>query len=180
MKKQTKQVKKTNKKHESGRSMIEMVGVLAVMGLITAGAFVLISSAMSSQRISRVDDDVSALVQGVRMLYNTNNNFYGLTDDAKKVLGFENVKNPFGGTYTLSTPDLTEDVAAKDAKFTIVIDNLGKTNAGVLQARKWPGGGSAECGTVSTNNNTTTFTGAACDSANAISITYGKDEGITL
>jgi len=179
MKKQTKQVKKTNKKHESGRSMIEMVGVLAVMGLITAGAFVLISSAMSSQRISRVDDDVSALVQGVRMLYNTNNNFNGLTDDAKNVLGFKDVKNPFGGTYTLSTTD-TDDTPAKNATFTIVIDNLGKTNAGVLEARKWPGGGDAACGTVSTNNNTTTFTSAACDSANAISITYGKDEGIKL
>ena len=60
-------MKKQNKKHESGRSMIEMVGVLAVMGLITAAAFVLITSAMRSQKLSRADDDISALAAGVRL-----------------------------------------------------------------------------------------------------------------
>ena len=53
---------KTTKRTQSGRSMIEMVGVLAVMGLITAGAFVLISTGMQSQKRSRVADEVSAIV----------------------------------------------------------------------------------------------------------------------
>ena len=50
------------KKYESGRSMIEMVGVLAVMGLLTAGAFILIQSGMQSQKRSRVVDEINAIV----------------------------------------------------------------------------------------------------------------------
>ena len=53
---------KNTKRTQSGRSMIEMVGVLAVMGLITAGAFVLITTGMQSQKRSRIADEVSAIV----------------------------------------------------------------------------------------------------------------------
>ena len=177
MKKTKKQVRKVNKKHESGRSMIEMVGVLAVMGLITAGAFVLISSAMSSQRISRVDDDVSALVQGVRLLYNSNNNFNGLTDDALKVLAFSDVKNPFGGVYHVITSDAST-ATQSEARFKIVITGLGEANATALAARKWSGAAeTATCGSYSNN----TFTAGSCSStAKDVAITYGKDAGIAL
>ena len=51
-------MKKQSKKPESGRSMIEMVGVLAVMGLISAGAFVLLRSGMSSQKRNRIQDEI--------------------------------------------------------------------------------------------------------------------------
>ena len=37
-------------RQESGRSMIEMVGVLAIMGMLTAGAFVLISLGINRQK----------------------------------------------------------------------------------------------------------------------------------
>ena len=59
------------KKHnnrQSGRSMIEMVGVLAVAGLLTAGAFVLVKSGMASQKRNRAADEISTLVQGVSAL----------------------------------------------------------------------------------------------------------------
>lgn len=178
MKKTKKQVRKVNKKQESGRSMIEMVGVLAVMGLITAGAFVLISSAMSSQRISRVDDDVSALVQGVRLLYNSNNNFNGLTDDALKVLAFSDVKNPFGGVYHVVTTDLAT-ATQSDARFKIVITGLGEANATALAGRKWSGAAeTATCGSYS--NNTFTAQSSCSSTAKDVAITYGKDAGIAL
>ena len=179
MKKQT--YKKTNKKTESGRSMIEMVGVLAVMGLITAGAFVLISSAMSSQRISRVDDDVSAIVQGVRLLYNANNNFNGLSDDALTVLSFKDVKNPFGGEYHILSTDAST-ATQNQARFKVVVTGLGSANAKALQARKWPSGGSAKCATSYTAANST-ITGEAttCStSSTVVSIEYGKDDAIAL
>ncbi len=54
------------RKQESGRSMIEMVGVLAVAGLLTAGAFVLVKSGMASQKRNRAADEISTLAQGVR------------------------------------------------------------------------------------------------------------------
>jgi len=97
-------MKKTQKtkKTESGRSMIEMVGVLAVMGLITATAFILISSAMNNQRMSRANDDVSAIVSGVRTMYATSPDFSNLDVNALELLGYSDVKSPYGGKYTLA------------------------------------------------------------------------------
>ena len=100
-KKQAKQIKKV----ESGRSMIEMVGVLAVMGLITAAAFVLITSALKSQKLTRVDDDLSAISSGIRLLYANQYDFTNLTDTAAalKLIGYDTVKSPYATNYTLDT-----------------------------------------------------------------------------
>ena len=59
---------KKTRKNESGRSMIEIVGVLAVTGLLTAGAFVLITSGMSSQKRRRATDEANTIAQAVRAL----------------------------------------------------------------------------------------------------------------
>ena len=59
-------MKKSYKNQESGRSIIEIMGVLGLMGLISIGAFVLIRSGMASHRRTMVMDDVSKIVTGVR------------------------------------------------------------------------------------------------------------------
>lgn len=56
------------KKQESGRSMVEMVGVLAVMGLITAGAFVLINSGLKTQKRSSATDEIDVIAANVRAM----------------------------------------------------------------------------------------------------------------
>ena len=156
-------MKKQLKKQQSGRSMIEMVGVLAVMGLITAAAFVLINSALSSQRLSRVDDDVSGIVNGVRLLYNAQADFTGVGEDTLYLLGYgtpangteaaKPYQNPYGGSYDLA--------AVTGRKFTITITGLGQKTCTVLKSRNWPAGGAATatCGT---------------GTSNSVVITYGK------
>ena len=57
-----------NMKQESGRSMLEMLGVLAIMGVITVGAISMISYAMRMQKQSAVNDEVYQIVLGVRQL----------------------------------------------------------------------------------------------------------------
>ncbi len=156
--KQKKQVRKMTKKHESGRSMIEMVGVLAVMGLITAAAFVLITSAMRSQKLSRADDDISALAAGVRLLYNNTvsdgkTDFSGITTatsaNTLKVLGFDSVKSPYGGAYTVA-------VGSTNDTFTISFDTGDANTCSALKERGWANGGTAACvagsGTGATNS----------------------------
>ena len=169
MKKQTKQIKRTNKKHESGRSMIEMVGVLAVMGLITAGAFVLITSAMRSQKLSRADDDIAALAAGVRLLYNNSaatTGFAGVGTTANKgedtlvALGFNNVKPAYGtdDTYAIVEADCSGSNPKKCNKFTISFDSGDADTCASLKARKWANGGTADC------------------SDKTVKITFGYDE----
>ena len=164
--KKMKQIKKT-KKQESGRSMIEMVGVLAVMGLITAGAFVLISSAMRSQKLSRADDDVSAIAAGIRLLYNSQENFANLTSSALSAIGFDATNaNPYGGAYYTN-------VASPTTKFYVGIQGLTVNEAKALTARKWPGGGdTVQCCKVASNN--WTCSANCATDANAVRITYDK------
>ena len=124
---------RNKKNQESGRSMIEMVGVLAVMGLITAGAFALISSAISSQKLSTLDDDVGAIVSGVRLLYNGQDTFKGLTNKALGLIGYANVKNPYGGHYYIQAD-------TNQARFVVIVDHLTVGECNSLKQRKWPGG----------------------------------------
>ena len=56
------------KKYESGRSLVEMVGVLALMGLITAAAFVLIQAGSGSQKRSRATDEIDIIASNVRAM----------------------------------------------------------------------------------------------------------------
>ena len=171
--KQMKQIKKT-KKQESGRSMIEMVGVLAVMGLITAGAFVLISSAMKSQKTSRLDDDVSAIVAGVRLLYNSADSFADLKSDALEVIGYgTDVKNPYGGKYAVAKGSGTAP-----QEFYVYVDGLSSGECKALTGRKFPGGGNSVSGggTVSVTDGVVSVTGNACPSTGtgSVRITYSK------
>ena len=56
-------------RQESGRSMIEMMGVLAIMGVITVGAIAAISSAMNMQKRNEVNDEVLQMVTQVRQIF---------------------------------------------------------------------------------------------------------------
>ena len=163
-----KQTKKT-KKTESGRSMIEMVGVLAVMGLITAGAFVLITSAMKSQKISRVDDDVSAIAAGVRLMYNSAENFTGITNDVVGALGFSG-NNPYGGSYYVSGTGTT---------FYVYIGGLSSSDCKALTGRKFPGGGDTVTGGTGvqvSGAGVASLQGTSCPASGtgAVRITYQK------
>ncbi len=160
MKKQIKKQMK-NKKQESGRSMIEMVGVLAVMGLITAAAFVLITSAMRSQKLSRADDDIAALAAGVRLLYNNSadaGGFKGIVTatsaNTLKVLGFDNVKPAYGtdDTYTISAAKKNgasyTACASTDADcpyFQISFNTDTAATCSGLAQRTWANGGESAC-----------------------------------
>ena len=57
------------KSEESGRTMLEMLGVLAIMGIITYGAIAGINYGMVSYRINQTYADVQEIVQGVQDLY---------------------------------------------------------------------------------------------------------------
>ena len=55
--------------HESGRSMIEMLGVLAIIGVLSVGGIQGYSMAMSKFKVSKTTDQVQAMVTNVRTLF---------------------------------------------------------------------------------------------------------------
>ena len=56
-------------KKQSGRTMMEMIGVLAIMGLIAYGALNGINSGMTSYKVNQLYIEVNNIVKGVQDMY---------------------------------------------------------------------------------------------------------------
>ncbi len=100
------------KYNENGRSMVEMLGVLAIIGVLSVGGIAGYSKAMNKYKINKTTDQVSMLVANIRTLFSSQGNYAGL--DNKQAIKFgvvpndmytaasagasvENIKNAFGG-----------------------------------------------------------------------------------
>ncbi|MBP5215609.1 MAG: hypothetical protein J6039_03520 [Alphaproteobacteria bacterium] len=53
---------------QSGRSMIEMLGVLAIVGILTVGGFSLVTKVNTSNQVNTVIDEISSLALKVRVI----------------------------------------------------------------------------------------------------------------
>ena len=118
-------------KTESGRSMIEMLGVLAIMGVITVGAIAMISTAMRTQKHSTTNDNVTQIVLGVRQLLGEYDDFSNIDNSLIfGAIGLSN-KNPYGGAYTVSVNP------ANSRQFIVGIDGLSQSDCEYLAAKAW-------------------------------------------
>jgi Tfp pilus assembly protein PilE len=66
--------------NESGRSMVEMLGVLAIIGVLSVGGIAGYSKAMNKYKINKTTDQLSMLVANIRTLYSSQGNYKGLTN----------------------------------------------------------------------------------------------------
>lgn len=151
-------MKKILKNCESGRSMVEIVGVLAVMGLITAGAFVLIRGGSAAQKRSRAMDDVAVIAENIRGLYAESDDFKDLTDNVAKGTAlidalYLNTTTPFGGK-TRYTVVRTDDAQG----FIVKLIGLEREDCNGLAAAAW------------SNSNGP----AKCDNKGVVSVVFGK------
>ena len=89
------------KKLESGRSMIEMLGVLAIIGVLSVGGIAGYSKAMNKFKTNKVADNVSMLVANIKTLYAQQNTYTGLSNLSAVQMGV--VPDELTGTYTAAT-----------------------------------------------------------------------------
>ena len=143
---------------ESGRSMVEIVGVMAVMGLITAGAFVLVRGGAATQKRSRAMDEVAVIAENIRGLFAESNDFSELTTnetDGTTLIDslYLSKTTPFGTNTTYSVVKNS----GNDAEFLVLMKGLDEQDCKALAAASWP----------SANGN------ASCD-AGKLTIVFGK------
>ena len=118
--------------HESGRSMIEMLGVLAIMGVITVAAVQMISAAMRSQKRTTVQDEVAQITTGVRQLHGEYDDFSGIDNNTIfAAIGISN-KNPYGGKYELTVN------SANKRQFIVAITGLSSGDCEYFKTKAWP------------------------------------------
>ena len=75
------------KSEQSGRSMVEMLGVLAIIGVLSVGGIAGYSKAMAKFKTSKALDQVSTTVANVRTLYSGQPNYSGLTTEIAIKMG---------------------------------------------------------------------------------------------
>jgi type II secretory pathway pseudopilin PulG len=117
---------------ESGRSMIEMLGVLAIMGVITVGAITMISAAMRSQKRTALQDEVAQLVTGVRTIFGEYDDFSGMDNGTIFAAIGMSEKNPYGGKYSLSVNSVDT------RQFILTINGLNSSDCEYFRSKAWP------------------------------------------
>lgn len=153
-------------KQEYGRSMIEMLGVLAIMGVITVGAIGMISTAMRTQKRTTINDEVVQMVTQVRTLLGEYDDYSHINNATIfGAIGMSN-KNPYGGVYELSVDP------ANSRQFIVYITGLSKSDCEYFITKAWSdsvgyqmsggkdGGATGKCN--------------APDGKNVVQITYGE------
>ena len=134
--------------NESGRSMIEMLGVLAIIGVLSVGGIAGYSQAMSKFKVSKTTDQVQTMVTNIRTLFAGQRAYTGLTGENAYTMGIltdetwdstkKEASNAYGGTVTLSTADNAHqfDIGYEgipdDACVRIIMSDWGDSSSGFV------------------------------------------------
>jgi len=128
-------------RNESGRSIVEMLGVLAIMGVITIMGISGYSQAVGRINRNKMIEDIVGLAQEVRTLY-AGQNLYD-EDVQVNVIGVKGIDpalahplpNPFGGDYIIELAGTP--VNGKSPFFKITSNNIGQADCTSFRTMAW-------------------------------------------
>ena len=72
---------------QGGRSMVEMLGVLAIIGVLSVGGISGYSKAMAKFKLTKAQDQISMILMNVRTAFATSPNYEGLTNASAIAFG---------------------------------------------------------------------------------------------
>ena len=161
------------KNNQTGRSMIEMLGVLAIIGVLSIGGIAGYSKAMTKYRVNKAADQVSQLAQNIRTLYASQKNYSTLSSDVirKAHLApedmYENTRstslyNPFGGYVNVWYAG--KNNFSDNKAFQITLDGVPQEACIELLTQDWGGGSSSGLIAVGDAMNGATFALYGCSS----------------
>ena len=131
------------KNNQSGRSMVEMLGVLAIIGVLSAGGLAGYSKAMFKHKLNSTMDQLTMLVTNIRTMYGTQESYRGLSVSQACNLGiipqhsYQNGRmiNPFKGEVEIQSASAINRV--KDSAFIITLKGLPKGACVALATADW-------------------------------------------
>ena len=156
------------KTEQKGRSMIEMLGVLAIIGVLSVGGISGYSKAMAKFKLTKAQDQISMLLINIRTAFSGSPSYEGLTNQTAVQLNIvpgdmlpggignysnvgtsDGILNAFGGNVKISNSGATNS----GAYFIITYYGLGKETCTSLASSDW---GSDGMVSIKVNNNTHT------------------------
>ena len=144
------------KYNENGRSMVEMLGVLAIIGVLSVGGIAGYSKAMNKYKINKTTDQVSMLVANIRTLFSSQGNYEGLTNAQAIKFGvvpndmytpksgsaeITEIHNAFNGDVTIeSSPARTAEGDDGTEAFVITYEGLTSEACVTIATGHWGSG----------------------------------------
>ena len=148
------------KYNENGRSMVEMLGVLAIIGVLSVGGIAGYSKAMNKYKINKTTDQVSMLVANIRTLFSSQGNYKDLdnaqavkfgvvpndmiktktTGEGKDAITTTSLANAFGGDVTIAADKARNGDADSNEAFTIRYDGLTSEACVTIATGDWGSG----------------------------------------
>lgn len=139
------------KSEQSGRSMVEMLGVLAIIGVLSVGGIAGYSKAMAKFKTSKALDQVSTTVANVRTLYSGQPNYSGLNTEIAIQMGAIGAEmlsgqsptsastayNAFNGSVTISATTVS---GRTNGGFELVFSGLSKEACVQMASSDWGSG----------------------------------------
>ena len=133
--------------NESGRSMIEMLGVLAIVGVLSVGGIAGYSKAMTKFKTNKVADQVSMIVTNIRTLYAQQTTYDGLNNVTAFSMGVvpddlgttgDDLSNAFAGGVAIRYGTTGNDATGGGTgAFQVSFGNLPKEACITLATNDW-------------------------------------------
>ena len=141
------------KTEQKGRSMIEMLGVLAIIGVLSVGGISGYSKAMAKFKLTKAQDQISMLLINIRTAFATSPSYLNLNNSnavklnivpgdmlpgglgtesaATAAAGSGGILNAFGGSVEITA------TGANSAHFSIKYNGLGRETCVSLASSDW-------------------------------------------
>ncbi|MEE6206701.1 MAG: type 4 pilus major pilin [Alphaproteobacteria bacterium] len=145
--------------NESGRSMIEMLGVLAIIGVLSVGGIAGYSKAMTKYKTNKVVDQMTMIVTNIRTLYAQQTSYNGLNNQSAINMGVipdemgtdassadAKLVNAFAGQVYIKHAKLSSNTTTDphaDKAFVITYTGLPREACVTLATGDWGSGSSA-------------------------------------
>lgn len=165
---------------QSGRSMVEMLGVLAIIGVLSVGGIAGYSKAMAKYKVNQALEQASTLMVNIRSVFANQTSFTDATTANVIALGIPTgdmlnaagnaMINPFNGAITVN-PGAAGNGYQANETFTITYAGLDTNACQTIALADW--GSAASSGLISITINNTAFTWAAAAGGNSLPLTVG-------
>lgn len=167
--------------NENGRSMVEMLGVLAIIGVLSVGGIAGYSKAMNKYKINKTTDQVSMLVANIRTLFSSQGNYAGLTNAQAKKFGVvpndmyttvssTNIKNAFGGVVNIAASGGRQD--GDNEAFIVEYNGLSSEACVTIATGDWGSGQASGLIGIAAANTSSSAAGTLGGAAEAIKTVY--------
>lgn len=169
------------KTNQSGRSMIEMLGVLAIIGVLSVGGIAGYSKAMSKYRANKTIEQITMIANGVRTLYSGQKNYDNISSHVlrkAKILPESAFEGSVTGPYAtnpysskIGVFPSNKDVDGDNRAFLVALYGIPEDACIEILTQDW----GDSTGLISYGTDFTTASGAASNCTSSPNHQCGKD-----